>query len=39
MEVALNEGGTRLLRGTETVINTGTEPRVPDIPGLLGRAR
>lgn len=36
VEVALNEGGTRLLRGTETVINTGTEPRVPDIPGLLG---
>ncbi|MGC5007740.1 dihydrolipoyl dehydrogenase family protein [Streptomyces sp. DT203] len=36
VEVALNEGGTRLLRGTETVINTGAEPRVPDIPGLLG---
>ncbi|MFD9655786.1 dihydrolipoyl dehydrogenase family protein [Streptomyces mirabilis] len=34
VEVALNDGDTRVLRGADTVINTGTEPRIPDIPGL-----
>ncbi|MFB8247253.1 dihydrolipoyl dehydrogenase family protein [Streptomyces sp. NPDC055952] len=34
VEVALEEGGTRLLHGRQTVINTGTRPRVPGIPGL-----
>lgn len=34
VEVALNDGGTRVLRGAETVINTGTRPLVPGIPGL-----
>ncbi|NEB93695.1 dihydrolipoyl dehydrogenase family protein [Streptomyces bauhiniae] len=34
VEVALADGGTRVLRGAETVVNTGTRPRVPDIPGL-----
>lgn len=34
VEVALNDGGTRVLRGIETVINTGTRPRIPAIPGL-----
>jgi pyruvate/2-oxoglutarate dehydrogenase complex dihydrolipoamide dehydrogenase (E3) component len=34
VEVALNDGGTRVLRGAETVINTGTRPLLPQIPGL-----
>ncbi|WP_160311009.1 NAD(P)/FAD-dependent oxidoreductase, partial [Streptomyces sp. 150FB] len=34
VEVALEGGGTRVLRGADTVINTGTRPRIPDIPGL-----
>jgi pyruvate/2-oxoglutarate dehydrogenase complex dihydrolipoamide dehydrogenase (E3) component len=34
VEVALNAGGTRVLRGAETVINTGTRPRMPALPGL-----
>ncbi|WUH88948.1 FAD-dependent oxidoreductase [Streptomyces sp. NBC_00433] len=34
VEVALNSGGQRLLRGADVVINTGTVPRIPDIPGL-----
>ncbi|MFF3562520.1 dihydrolipoyl dehydrogenase family protein [Streptomyces sp. NPDC002574] len=34
VEVALNDGGTRVLRGADAVINTGTVPHVPGIPGL-----
>jgi pyruvate/2-oxoglutarate dehydrogenase complex dihydrolipoamide dehydrogenase (E3) component len=34
VEVTLNDGGTRVLRGAETVINTGTAPVVPNLPGL-----
>jgi pyruvate/2-oxoglutarate dehydrogenase complex dihydrolipoamide dehydrogenase (E3) component len=34
LEVALNEGGTRVLAGTEIVINVGSHAAVPDIPGL-----
>ncbi|MEV8047119.1 mercuric reductase [Streptomyces griseoluteus] len=34
VEVALSSGGTRTLSGTQTVINTGTRPFVPPIPGL-----
>ncbi|MER6082994.1 FAD-dependent oxidoreductase [Streptomyces sp. NPDC001833] len=34
VEVTLNSGGSRVVRGAETVINTGTRPRIPDIPGL-----
>ncbi len=34
VEVALNEGGTRALSAPTIVINTGTRPRVPDLPGL-----
>jgi pyruvate/2-oxoglutarate dehydrogenase complex dihydrolipoamide dehydrogenase (E3) component len=32
--VTLNSGGTRRLRGAEAVVNTGTTPLLPDIPGL-----
>ena len=34
VEVALNDGGTRLLRGTDVVLNLGTEPALPTIDGL-----
>ncbi len=34
IKVALNEGGYRLLRGEEVVINVGTHAAVPDIAGL-----
>jgi pyruvate/2-oxoglutarate dehydrogenase complex dihydrolipoamide dehydrogenase (E3) component len=34
IEVALNDGGTRLLTGNEVVINVGTHAAIPDIPGL-----
>ena len=34
IEVALNEGGTRVLVGNEVVINLGTHAAMPDIPGL-----
>jgi pyruvate/2-oxoglutarate dehydrogenase complex dihydrolipoamide dehydrogenase (E3) component len=34
IEVALNEGGTRVLAGNEIVINIGSHAAVPDIPGL-----
>jgi probable pyridine nucleotide-disulfide oxidoreductase len=34
VEVALNDGGTRTLRGADVVINTGTVPAVPPIEGL-----
>jgi pyruvate/2-oxoglutarate dehydrogenase complex dihydrolipoamide dehydrogenase (E3) component len=34
IEVALNEGGTRVLAGNEVVINVGTHAALPDVPGL-----
>ena len=34
IEVALNQGGTRLLAGDEVVINVGSHAAMPDIPGL-----
>jgi pyruvate/2-oxoglutarate dehydrogenase complex dihydrolipoamide dehydrogenase (E3) component len=34
IEVALNDGGTRLLVGNEVVVNVGTHAVIPDIPGL-----
>src|SRR5665213_277009 len=33
VEVALNDGGTRTLRGSDVVVNLGTEPLLPDIEG------
>ncbi|HSI44496.1 MAG TPA: FAD-dependent oxidoreductase [Methylotenera sp.] len=35
IEVRLNEGGTRLLRGNEVVINVGSHAAMPNVPGLL----
>ena len=34
IEVALNDGGARLLAGAEVVINVGSHAAIPDIPGL-----
>jgi pyruvate/2-oxoglutarate dehydrogenase complex dihydrolipoamide dehydrogenase (E3) component len=34
VEVALNDGGTRVLAGDELVINVGSHAAVPDVPGL-----
>jgi pyruvate/2-oxoglutarate dehydrogenase complex dihydrolipoamide dehydrogenase (E3) component len=34
VEVRLQDGGTRRLRGEKVFINTGGRPRVPDLPGL-----
>ena len=34
IEVALNDGGTRVLAGNEIVINVGSHAAIPDIPGL-----
>ncbi|WP_245287035.1 FAD-dependent oxidoreductase [Bradyrhizobium sp. Tv2a-2] len=34
IQVALNDGGTRLLEGDSIVINVGSRAAVPDIPGL-----
>jgi pyruvate/2-oxoglutarate dehydrogenase complex dihydrolipoamide dehydrogenase (E3) component len=34
IEVALNDGGTRLLAGDEIVLNLGSHAAIPDIPGL-----
>jgi pyruvate/2-oxoglutarate dehydrogenase complex dihydrolipoamide dehydrogenase (E3) component len=34
IEIALNDGGTRLLSGKEVVVNVGTHAAIPDIPGL-----
>ena len=34
LEVTLNGGGVRQLRGTNVVIGTGTHATLPDIPGL-----
>ena len=34
IEVALNDGGARLLAGAEVVLNLGSHAAIPDIPGL-----
>jgi pyruvate/2-oxoglutarate dehydrogenase complex dihydrolipoamide dehydrogenase (E3) component len=34
IEVALNDGGTRVLAGNEVVLNLGSHAAIPDIPGL-----
>ena len=34
IEVALNDGGSRLLVGDEIVVNVGSHAAIPDIPGL-----
>jgi pyruvate/2-oxoglutarate dehydrogenase complex dihydrolipoamide dehydrogenase (E3) component len=34
IEVSLNDGGTRTLRGSQVVIGTGTHATIPSIPGL-----
>ncbi|MGK9171346.1 mercuric reductase [Inquilinus limosus] len=34
IEVALNDGGMRLVSGDQVVINVGTHAAIPDIPGL-----
>jgi pyruvate/2-oxoglutarate dehydrogenase complex dihydrolipoamide dehydrogenase (E3) component len=34
LEVSLNEGGSRIVRGEKIVIGTGTRATIPDIPGL-----
>jgi pyruvate/2-oxoglutarate dehydrogenase complex dihydrolipoamide dehydrogenase (E3) component len=34
VEVTLNSGGSRTLRGSDVVVNLGTEPLLPDIDGL-----
>jgi len=34
VEVALNAGGKRLLRGERVFINVGTRATIPDVPGL-----
>lgn len=35
IEIALNDGGTQVVHGTEVVINVGSRATMPDIPGLL----
>jgi pyruvate/2-oxoglutarate dehydrogenase complex dihydrolipoamide dehydrogenase (E3) component len=34
VEVVLNDGGTRLLRGEQVFLSLGTRPSIPPIPGL-----
>ncbi|MGR6973621.1 dihydrolipoyl dehydrogenase family protein [Streptomyces cynarae] len=34
VEIALNDGGRRVVRGRDVVINTGTVPRIAPVPGL-----
>jgi pyruvate/2-oxoglutarate dehydrogenase complex dihydrolipoamide dehydrogenase (E3) component len=34
IEVALNDGGMRLLTGDQVVVNVGTQAAIPDIPGI-----
>lgn len=34
VRIDLNDGGTRLVRGRDVVINTGTTPALPKLPGL-----
>jgi pyruvate/2-oxoglutarate dehydrogenase complex dihydrolipoamide dehydrogenase (E3) component len=38
IEVTLNEGGNRALRGTNVIINTGSRASIPSIPGLQDAA-
>jgi probable pyridine nucleotide-disulfide oxidoreductase len=38
VEVALNDGGIRTLRGADVVVNLGTEPLLPDMEGLAQSA-
>jgi probable pyridine nucleotide-disulfide oxidoreductase len=38
VEVALNGGGTRTLRGRDVLVDTGTTPALPDLPGLAEAA-
>ncbi len=33
-EIKVHDGSIRLLRGTDVVVNTGTTPRMPDLPGV-----
>ncbi|CAM5617340.1 dihydrolipoyl dehydrogenase family protein [Streptomyces hirsutus] len=35
-EITTADGATRTVRGRDVVINTGTTPAVPDLPGLAG---
>src|SRR5262249_7363193 len=35
VQVALNAGGTRALRGERVFINVGTRATIPDVPGLV----
>ncbi|MBB3148512.1 pyruvate/2-oxoglutarate dehydrogenase complex dihydrolipoamide dehydrogenase (E3) component [Phyllobacterium trifolii] len=35
IEIALNEGGTRIVKGNEVVINVGSHAAIPDVPGLI----
>ncbi|TNH27923.1 mercuric reductase [Micromonospora orduensis] len=34
VRVSLPDGGERLLRGADVVVNTGTRPHLPSVPGL-----
>src|SRR4030088_3047687 len=34
IQVSLNDGGTRVLRGDRVALNLGTHATIPDIPGL-----
>jgi pyruvate/2-oxoglutarate dehydrogenase complex dihydrolipoamide dehydrogenase (E3) component len=36
VQVTLNAGGTRLLRGERVFINVGTRASIPNVPGLAG---
>jgi pyruvate/2-oxoglutarate dehydrogenase complex dihydrolipoamide dehydrogenase (E3) component len=38
VEVALNDGGTRVLTGERVALNLGTHATIPDIPGLAAAA-
>jgi pyruvate/2-oxoglutarate dehydrogenase complex dihydrolipoamide dehydrogenase (E3) component len=38
IEVALNDGGTRVLTGERVALNLGTHATMPDIPGLVAAA-
>jgi pyruvate/2-oxoglutarate dehydrogenase complex dihydrolipoamide dehydrogenase (E3) component len=37
-EVETHQGDVRLLRGTDVVINTGSTPAIPDLPGIAESA-
>ncbi len=34
VQIDLNDGGTRLIRGRDVVVNTGTTPALPQLPGI-----